>query len=68
MVGKKWLVSENFGRNKNKRKYRKGLGSRREKVKGTGIVENLGGLLECWSCWPSAVEEVLKFRLFFCNK
>ena len=22
-------------------------------------------MLECWSYWPSAVEEVLKFRLFF---
>ena len=47
LVGKKWLVSESFGRNKNKRKYRKGLGSKKEKVEGTGIVENLGG--GCWS-------------------
>ena len=25
-------------------------------------------MLECWSCWPSAIEEVLKFRSFFGNK
>ena len=37
-------MNESFGRNKNKRKYRKGLESRREKVEGTRIVENLGGV------------------------
>ena len=32
------------------------------------VLEHWGAGVECWSCWPSAVEEVLKFRLFFCNK
>ena len=32
------------------------------------VLECWGARVECWSCWPSAIEEVLKFRLFFCNQ
>ena len=50
LVGEKWLVSESFGETRTKEKNRKGLGSRREKVEGTGVVGNLGG------CWRKLLE------------
>ena len=54
-----------------RKKNRKGLGRKRVKVgECWSWLENLKGrgcwsLERCWSCWPSTVEEVLKFRLFF---
>ena len=32
------------------------------------VLDRWGAGVECWSCWPSAVEEVLKFRFFFVTK
>ena len=68
LVREKWLVSESFGKTRTKEKNRKGLGSRKEKVEGTGVVGNLGG---CWSAgsWSTGakfgtVEGTLEVKSF----
>ena len=52
---------------KQEKKNRRGVEGAERGNRGR-VLERWGAGVECWSCSPSIVEEVLKFRLFFCNK